>query len=197
MDSVLAAVVTKKKPGNSPLNGPATNPRAHFHQDLVPPLTKLFLNPMLADPAGSPTDTSSSFLTRSDSVVLVVSSRLSSQICGCSDSKTKTMLCTPLPRSSLFLLVFPVHRAPPFLFSPALLSLFFPVPFPFPAFACSCVPVHRGSCVRAPVVFLCFVVPVFALRLCSCSGVLILRPCIVLAFPSRSFSWARAPRPIP
>ncbi|PBK62228.1 hypothetical protein ARMSODRAFT_964249, partial [Armillaria solidipes] len=81
--------------------------------------------------------------------------------------------------------------------SPDLLSLFFPVPFPFPVFACSCVPVHRGSCVRAPVVFLCFVVPVFALRLCSCSGVLILRPCIMLAYPSRSFSWARALCPIP
>ncbi|PBK65206.1 hypothetical protein ARMSODRAFT_961502 [Armillaria solidipes] len=83
------------------------------------------------------------------------------------------------------------------LISPALLSLFFPVPFPFPVLACSCVPVHRGSWVRAPVVFPRFIVPVFALRLCSCSGVLILRPCIVLAFPSHSFSWARAPRPFP
>ncbi|KAK0436563.1 hypothetical protein EV421DRAFT_1112121 [Armillaria borealis] len=64
--------------------------------------------------------------------------------------------------------------------------------------SCVCVPlcsVHCGSCVCASAVFPCIVVPVFALRSCSCScscsGVLIPRPCIVLAFPSRSFSWAR------
>ncbi|KAK0189815.1 hypothetical protein F5146DRAFT_641377 [Armillaria mellea] len=38
--------------------------------------------------------------------------------------------------------------------SPALLSLFFPAPFPFPVFACSCVPVFRCSSVCVAVVFL-------------------------------------------
>ncbi|KAK0445780.1 hypothetical protein EV421DRAFT_292483 [Armillaria borealis] len=44
------------------------------------------------------------------------------------------------------------------LVSPALLSLFFPVPFPFPVFACSCVPVHCCSCVCVAIVFVfrCF-----------------------------------------
>ncbi len=40
------------------------------------------------------------------------------------------------------------------LVSSALLSLFFPVPFPFPVFACSCVPVHCGFCVCIAHVFL-------------------------------------------
>ncbi len=82
-------------------------------------------------------------------------------------------------------------------FSPVLLNFFFPVPFSFPVFACPCVPVHRGSCVCAPVLFPCIVVPLFVLRLCSCSGVLILLR--VSCLPSRlvRFSWARVPCPIP
>ncbi len=101
---------------------------------------------------------------------------------------TKLAACAGLSSSSC---------APFSLVFPALLNFFFPVPFSFPVFACPCVPVHRGSCVCAPVLFPCIVVPVFVLWLCSCSGVLIPRPCIVLAFPSRSFSWARVPCPIP
>jgi hypothetical protein len=99
---------------------------------------------------------------------------------------TRTMLSTALSFTTKFAARAGLSNsscAPFSLVFPALLNLFFPVPFSFPVFPCPCVPVHRGSCACAPVLFPCIVVPVFVLRLCSCSGVLILLR--VSCLPSR------------
>ncbi len=90
--------------------------------------------------------------------------------------------------------VFPVHVRPLF---PCFTKLFLPCPV---LVSCVCVPL----CSRASW-FLCLRSGSVPVHRCSsvCVTVVFLfrcfdpAPCIVLAFPSRSFSWARVPCPIP